>query len=253
MKQNSSPFTKIKSLFVDRPDIFIQTDSISLNVNRTLSVLDHPFRLVIIYGEPGVGKSVILNKIKEMKPQTYLIASPLIERESFKEAIEKAIGDSLDNIASHDDFSHTILIDEAQVYPEEMLEYIRILADTRKIRFILALHNIKDEFVLTKKHFESRIFDTIEILPLAKKELGVYIQKKLIAQKLGEYYELFSKKHIDWIYNFTKGNLRQTNKFLYNLFHILEYFDTHKPSELQKPIKWKFLEMCAIKMGYIDA
>jgi len=56
------------------------------------------------------------------------------------------------------------------------------------------------------------------------------------------------------IYKFTKGNFRETNKFMYTMFDIYHYYDLNQPSKINyNKISKKIIEMTAIKLGYIDA
>ena len=54
------------------------------------------------------------------------------------------------------------------------------------------------------------------------------------------------------IYNFTKGNFRESNKLLFTIFEICEYYDTHEPSKIDyERLPKKIIEMAAIKLGYV--
>jgi SAM-dependent methyltransferase len=63
----------------------------------------------------------------------------------------------------------------------------------------------------------------------------------------------YSKRDIKFIHACAKGNFRETNKFLYTVFNIYEYYDLHKPEKIGGvKLSKKILEMAAIKIGYIN-
>ncbi|NPA63802.1 MAG: AAA family ATPase, partial [Epsilonproteobacteria bacterium] len=146
----------------------------------------------------------------------------------------------------------TIVLDEAQLYEREFLEYIRLLADSGKLRFVLSMHQNSNEELRAKEHFETRIFDSIKIERPPKQEFLTYIQKRLLAGGAAELAHSFGRRQADAIYDFCKGNFRRANQFLYTLFDILEYYEQHRPSLIKEPVPQMFVEMSAIYLGYID-
>jgi len=69
-----------------------------------------------------------------------------------------------------------------------------------------------------------------------------------------EFVGKLSKKQYKMIYEFSEGNLRETNKILFKLFEICEYYDKTEPSKINpQMINYKFIEMTAISLGYINA
>ncbi len=65
---------------------------------------------------------------------------------------------------------------------------------------------------------------------------------------------MFNKKSTRLIHQLTNGNYRDTNKLLYTLFGIYEYYESTKPSIINNSsIKTKFIEMAAIESGFINA
>ena len=134
------------------------------------------------------------------------------------------------------------------------MEKIRILSDTRKIKFVITLHKTEEEDLIAKGHFKTRIWESIELTPPSLNELEIYIQKKLLGKNLFNLASQINKKNTKFIYKFTNGNYRETNKFMFNLFEIYEYYEKNRPSKINySKISKKFLEMAAIKLGYINA
>ncbi len=255
---------KNKSIYHEAKEAFLETqESGFITFESNLSYLQElndlvqkPFRLAILYGPPGVGKTFLLRHFTKTTEQknVHLLTSPL----TFEKDIKKSLGiqkdmDLLDTIEELDEH-HIFLLDEAQLYTSDTLEIIRILSDTQKLSFLLSLHHNEEEELTAKEHFKTRIFKEIKMQEPKLPEFQIYIQKKLLNARLVDLAQRFDQKRSSFIYRYTKGNFRQTNKFLYNLFDILEFYDIHHPTKVQsKKIQKKFLEMCAIYMGYIDA
>ena len=62
-----------------------------------------------------------------------------------------------------------ILLDEAQMYGPDMMEKIRLISDTRSVKFIVSLHKTEDEDIIAKEHFQSRIWEVIELKNATRK------------------------------------------------------------------------------------
>jgi hypothetical protein len=147
-----------------------------------------------------------------------------------------------------------ILIDEAQLYPQALIEKIRLMADTRKFKFLFTVHKTDQEDILAKDYFKTRIWESIEINPCSYNELKIYIEKKFLFHNFVAMITMFREKHFKFIFKHSNGNLRETNKFLYKLFELCEYYETHNPKKLDTTlIKMAHLEMIAIELGMIDA
>lgn len=147
-----------------------------------------------------------------------------------------------------------VLIDEAQLYPSDLIEKIRLMADSRLFKFLFTVHKTEKEDLLAKDYFQTRIWETIEIGNASLNEIKTYIEKKLLFHNRFEYLNLFKEKHYKLIANLTNGNLRTINKLMYKLFEILEYYDTNKPSLIKSnSLHVKYIEMAAISLGMIDA
>ncbi|NPA66169.1 MAG: AAA family ATPase, partial [Epsilonproteobacteria bacterium] len=148
-----------------------------------------------------------------------------------------------------------VLLDEAQLYSDALMEKIRLLSDTRKIKFVIALHKTEKEDLIAKEHFQTRIWESIELENSSKAELKIYIQKKLMKANCFDTASMFNSKIVNKIHKLTKGNYRDTNKLLYTLFALYETYE--KNHQLHKvtvnQISPKLIEMAAIHTGLIDA
>ncbi|MRI83100.1 MAG: hypothetical protein C6I00_01640 [Nitratiruptor sp.] len=254
-------YLQARDLFVDAPRAqdFIKIDSSLVHLEKLKHHYDKPFKLIILQSEPGLGKTILLQRFAYEIEDPMLIPffKPFFSLEAFKDTLSKLLfgGPSPylhERIREQDYPVRTIILDEAQLYDHLFLEFLRILADTQKFRFILSMHEQSDHDLLAKPHFQTRIFDRIHLLPPKKGELLIYVQKKLINGQLLDLAKAFTMKEISYIYRYTKGNFRGTNRFLFTLFDIMHYFDEHHPSLIgRNRIEQKFLEMTALHLGYI--
>jgi len=262
-------YSKAKECFIDTED---QKEFINLNqsiyfLEKLKESVKKPLKMILLYGEPGIGKSILLNRLyhdllKE-KIDVHIFSSPILDEQNFSNTLYRKLFSKNENI----DFSRLvdlineklefnstiILLDEAQLYNDSQMEKIRVLSDTRKIKFVVSLHKTEEEDLIAKGHFQTRIWESVELKPPSLFELEAYIKKKLSYKNFYNLSNKFDKKVVKFIYKFTKGNYRETNKFLYNLFSIYEYYEDNKPNEINDlKISKKFLEMTAIKLGYIN-
>ena len=263
MMNERSIYKEAKEAFVESndPESFVQFDSNRLYLERLIDNYKKPFKLIVIHGEPGVGKSMLLRRFeKEMQDDNLKIFyKPFFGIEEFKKELAAWLFgdenmDPLKKLDRYEGAQKTIVLDEAQLYEGDFLEYLRLLADSGKVRFILSMHQNSNENLRAKEHFETRIFDSIKIELPTSKEFWVYIQKRLMANGAADLAHSFDQERSDMVYRFCGGNLRKGNIFLYTLFDILEYFEEHRPSLLEgQKIPKSFIEMSAIHLGYIDA
>lgn len=264
-------FNRARDAFIDTMDdtLFIKLDkSIELYEDLKLSV-QKPLKMVLVYGEPGTGKSMLLNRLYndlEEQKGSLFYPIPMLDEDIFFSTIAKDIFyDKSNNITNFSELTillqnstfkqvPIIILDEAQLYSQTIMEKIRLLSDTRKIKFIIALHKTEKEDLVAKEHFQTRIWKSIVLKNSTKEDLKVYIQKKLLNADMFQVSNMFDLKAIKLIYKFTDGNLRDTNKLLYSLFGIYEYYEEHKPSSVNSlTIKHKYIEMAAIDVGFINA
>ena len=269
---NNSQFTQLKNIFIDGAIFdYVNLDKSSVAYEKLVQTINKPLKLILFYGKPGVGKTFLLKKIyKDFKKKKNIVflPRPFFDEIEFLKVLYKKVFEQEPPIFSgYDEFlsivenkfdknqdAITVLIDESQLYPNDLIEKIRLLADSRKFKFLFTVHKTEKEDILAKDYFKTRIWETIELEDSTYSESKTYIEKKLIFHNKFEYLSLFKEKHYKLIMKFTNGNLRTINKYLYKLFEILEYYDLSNPSKIdQRSLQIKFLEMAAISQGILDA
>jgi len=259
-----------KNSFLDsvNADDYIEIERISTIYSSLLNSIKKPLKMVLLYGRPGTGKSMFLTKLYhdlKSKQPVYLYKTPIYDEKEFFNTIandiflkSRLIGinfTQLIKIVNNSTFEiiPLVLLDEAQLYTESLMEKIRLLSDTRKIKFVITLHKTKKEDLIAQEHFKTRIWESIELDSANESELKIYIQKKLMHSGMIETANMFNKKSIKNIFKFTNGNYRDTNKLLYTLFEIyLIYNKNSTDSIYSEYIEKKFIEMAALHSGLID-
>jgi len=267
----SSKYIDIKNIFIDTVDNdnFVELETTILNYTILEDSLDKPLKMILLFGRPGTGKSMILNRLyynlKKSKEIHYFEAPILSEKEFLKNIYESISSQSIpQNMRVNFDGllkycqqlkgkrEIVFLLDECQLYSEALMEKIRLLSDTRVVKFVITLHKTENEDVIAKEHFKTRIWEIVELKNASAEDLEIYIQKKLIKKGFVEVANMIGKRDIKFIHACTKGNFRETNKFLYTIFNIYEYYDIYKPEKITGlKLSKKILEMAAIKIGYI--
>jgi len=266
-----SQYTKPKTIFIDEINVdnYITIESAQKAYEQLRHSIDKTLKMVLLFGRPGTGKSLLLNRIyRDLKEQyeLYLFETPSLSGEEFfrklfhvltHQELPPGARVSFDTFVDYlksikGTRSIIVLVDEAQMYPKEVLEQIRLLSDTGAIKFIISLHKTEDEDLVAKEHFQSRIWEVIELKNATKDELKTYVHKKLLQENEFEMANQIRDKHIKFIFRCTQGNYRETNKMLYTVYEIYEYYDRHDPSRIDhRTLSKKILEMTALKLGYI--
>lgn len=265
-----SIFQNSKNVFLDTvvAKDYIQLERISFLYKTLKDAIAKPLKMVLLYGKPGTGKSMFLSKLyADLSPHksVYLYKTPILDEIEFF----KILAQDMFHVKYNDELNFTqfmkilknrdtteipiILLDEAQLYSDALMEKIRLLSDTRSIKFVISLHKTDKEDLIAKEHFQTRIWESIELDNASQTELKIYIQKKLMKANCFDSANMFNDKSVKTIHKLTKGNYRDTNKLLYTLFDIhLSYIEQNKHDKISlHGVSKKIIEMSALYTGLI--
>ena len=266
-----SRYEAAKNVFIDSIDIddYIELESSTSAYKQLEHSMDKPLKMILLFGKPGTGKSILLNrihnKLKNQREIHYFDTPAINEKEFFhklfKVLTKKDLPNNTEvNFSALVNFCKNlrgkreiiILLDEAQMYGPEMMEKIRLFSDSRAVKFVVSLHKTENEDLIAKEHFQSRIWEVIELKNATKEDQSTYIHKKLLKKNLFEVANAIKDKDMKLIHTFTQGNYRECNKLLFTLFEICEYYDKNEPSKMNyEHMPRRIIEMAALKLGYI--
>ena len=224
--------------------------------------------MILLFGKPGTGKSMLLLKLYNDLSKTQkirLYSTPLIDENEFFKSLAADLFDvkfdgelnltQFIKIAKNYQSQEVplILLDEAQLYPSELMEKIRLLSDSRIVKFVIVLHKTEKEDLIAKEHFQTRIWESIELNNASSDEIKTYIQKKLMKDNCFDIANMFNERCANLIHKITNGNYRNTNKLIHSVFEIYEWYENNQPYKLDKTtISTKIIEMAAISTGFIN-
>lgn len=257
-----------KELFKDTINPLFYFDSVSAEIAKNKiedAIYERNAPLIFVIGDPGVGKSYILQVINHKISQnqlTVFIDHPFFDKRDLLKMLYDAKGlefnkeinfNSLKDelLKEYAGTNHTIFIDEAQLLNEEQFELIRILSDTKVFQFVLSMHKEEGALILQKKHFKSRTKIVIEYGNLEESEILRYVQSILITHGHTEIATLFTKSEVKIIGRYARGNFRTIKKFFYTLMKLLAYAKKNGLSKYQK-INKCLLMMAALDIGLIN-
>jgi len=267
-----SRYNAAKNVFIDSIDVddYIELDASKNAYDQLLHSMEKPVKMILVFGRPGTGKSILLNhlyqNLKYQKDIHYFETPATSEKEFFQKLFKIITKKELPrhtrvNFSVLVEYCKTlrgkrdivILLDEAQMYSGEMMERIRLLSDTRALKFVVSLHKTDNEELIAKEHFQSRIWEVVELKNAMLPDAQNYIHKKLLKKNLFEIANMIKAPHIKLIHKLTKGNYRETNKLLFTVFELYEYYDKNDPSKINYDrFSKKIIEMAGIKLGFID-
>ena len=269
---NSSIYTSSKDAFLDTvyAKDYIQMDRVSTIYQALKNSIKKPLKMILLFGKPGTGKSMFLTKLYNDLSSTqdvYIYRTPILDESEFYKLLAQDIFDTKYNgelnftqfmkiiEAQKKEGIPVVLLDEAQLYSDILMEKIRLLSDTRALKFVITLHKTEKEDLIAKEHFQTRIWETIELENASSIELKMYIQKKLMKANCFDTANMFTQKSVSKIHQLTNGNYRDTNKLIYTLFDIYAtYEENQRLSSLKTDqIPIKLIEMSAIHTGLINA
>ena len=266
-----SRYKSAKNVFIDSVDVddYIELPS-SVSAYKQLEYsMKKPLKMILLFGKPGTGKSILLNRLQEKlkhQKEIYYFETPATNDKEFFHKLFKVLTkqdlphNTEVNFSALVTFCKNlrgkreilILLDEAQMYGSEMMEKIRLISDTRTVKFVVSLHKTENEDLIAKEHFQSRIWEIIELENATQSDQTVYVHKKLLKKNLFEVANSIREKDMKLIHTVTKGNFRECNKMMFTIFEICEYYDENEPSKINyDQIPKRIIEMAALKLGYI--
>jgi len=192
------------------------------------SILSSKSNIIFLLGNPGSGKSFLLNYLYNKFDNYILIKEPFESKEEFF----NMVGDITNK---------KILIDEAQLLDTKMLEFLRIISDGGN-QVIFAMHKNEGEKIANLPQFFSRYNERIYLKPLSYDDFEKYTISKLVKHNR---FELVDKKMLKKIYKLSKGNFRLSKKIVFSALILLNY-------SLKNSLKYRKIDNCIFTMSAIQ-
>jgi len=236
-------FDNAKKLFKDVVDVnnYVPLASSEKAKIDLLSAIYEKEKIVLLTGEAGTGKSLLLRKIYhqlENEKKLFFIENPYLEIKKVLKLLNHL------TLEEH----HVMLVDEAQILSPQIWENLRIFADKGNLTIVFATHDTDVKKLLEKKHFKTRINYIISLKKVSFKEMQNFIITKLLRENLHSIAEMFTSSNFKLIYKYTEGSLRATNQLMYKLFDVLDYFDSHYPGKIKRKLSNKYIHIAIMDL-----
>ncbi len=232
--------------------------------NKIESIIDNDTKqLLFLTGEPGVGKSAFLNYLDgKFSYDIIKFDIPFLEPIDFVKILIKKTGSEVDNysleelikqvISLYKNSNYIVVLDEAQLLSKDMIEIIRILADSKAFWFLLAMHKHESQKILKEPQFASRPHKVIQLQNISLDECKEYIYTELEKKDATLLANTITGKYIKYIHKLTQGNMRMLKKLLYTSFLLIDYAQKNN-EDRYKSFDKCILTMAAIEIGLINA
>lgn len=220
-------------------------------------------KMTFLLGEPGSGKTYLLNYLlhdTELENRPILFETPVLTPKNFLMRLIKhmnaaPLGEEIEILkeqAEHiySDKKTLVMLDEAQLLSDEMMEFLRILSDSKVFWIVFAMHEEEGKEILKKSHFKSRPHKLIELGQLTKDEAQMYINTQLIFSNDQKTLD-FHQNNANMIFKLCNGNFRYLKKLIYTQFDLLHEAQVSDMKNFHEPSK-RLLKMAAIDIGLIN-
>lgn len=218
-------------------------------------------QLLFLLGDPGSGKTFLLQHLRKTygdDREVIHFETPFMEPLAFLQRLLPGQTDtsievlSARAIEAYGRRPNLIMIDEAQLLSSQMVEFLRILADSKKFWILLAMHKKEGEAILSEPHFRSRPHRMIMLGELSRPEVLRYLDREMDAGAVPEDVKKRLKRLIWRIYALGSGNFRHTKRLMHALFELLDLAHKEHADKFMKPSSC-LLFMAAIKAELVDA
>lgn len=241
---------------------FVSLYRTRINYTKLVETLSENYKMIVVAGPPGTGKTYTLwrfhNEQKD-KYNLYFYKTPTFDLTSlakiYADLSQQTISEPTHTelIMALKDLGKdiTIILDEAQLYSDEQMEFVRILSDESFFRVMLCINENKKKSIISTKQFETRVYKYINFASLEKKEVRHFVEEKLLLADASNYFLKFSPKTFRIIMSFTLGNIRDLNRILNRAFVLLSSNINDSLNVDTKQLN-KYIEMAAIDLELVD-